>query len=282
VSAPVSFSILVDPPLDGARNMARDHALAASLPPGRAILRLYGWGSPTISFGRNEPAAEYAHLPGQRIDGRELAFVRRPTGGRAVLHDDELTYAVVLGVRSLGGVRKAYAAVNRALLLGMASLGVSAEVARGRYGRRASDSSPSLRPDAGPCFQHASPGEITVCGRKLVGSAQVRIGGAILQHGSILISRRARANPELEPLLAGATSLEELLGRRPSRDELIDACTRAFHAELAGAWPVVPPCDENFTGDARADRSEQPLRAHYASDEWTWRGARAAVAGSVT
>ena len=87
-SAALRWSILLDPPMDGARNMARDHALALGLCDGAAVLRVYRWASPTVSFGRTEPSAAFATL---RRSGRGFAFVRRPTGGRAVLHDRELT-----------------------------------------------------------------------------------------------------------------------------------------------------------------------------------------------
>src|SRR5687768_998585 len=87
--AELRWSILLDPAMDGARNMARDHALALALRSGDAVLRIYRWASATVSFGRNEPSAAFAPL---RRAGPGFAFVRRPTGGRAVLHDRELTY----------------------------------------------------------------------------------------------------------------------------------------------------------------------------------------------
>src|SRR5690606_17502269 len=100
------------------------------------------------------------------VASRAVDFVRRPTGGRAVLHDRELTYAVVVPHRALGGPRAAYRAINEALVMGLRALGVDASVSeRGRV----------LPPDAGPCFQVAAPGEVVADGRKLVGSAQARL-----------------------------------------------------------------------------------------------------------
>jgi hypothetical protein len=96
-----------------------------------------------------------------------------------VLHDRELTYAVVLPLRALGGLREAYAEVNRGLVEAVRSLGVAAEAAA--PGGRA------VAPDAGACFAAAAPGEVTVRGRKLVGSAQARMEGSLLQHGSLLL-----------------------------------------------------------------------------------------------
>src|SRR5690606_669373 len=104
----------------------------------------------------------------------------RPTGGREVLHDRELTYAVVVPLRAFGGLRALHRLVNGALVEALRSLGVAADLAP-PDGR-------ALRPDAGPCFGGPAEGEVTVGGRKLIGSAQVRVGGAVLQHGSLRLA----------------------------------------------------------------------------------------------
>ncbi len=157
--------------------MAVDHALATCLGPGEGVLRLYRWASPTASFGRNEPARGRYDLEAAQRAGIE--FVRRPTGGRAVLHDRELTYAVALPVTSGMSLRAVYRMVNEGLVKALGALGVPATMASAE-GR-------ALSPAAGPCFRRPSEGEVTVEGRKLVGSAQARIGSAILQHGSLLL-----------------------------------------------------------------------------------------------
>ncbi|HSR42176.1 MAG TPA: hypothetical protein VLL48_08395, partial [Longimicrobiales bacterium] len=158
--------------------MAADHALARDLPSDQAVLRLYGWSGPTLSLGRNEPArGRYDPDLARRLG---VALVRRPTGGRAVLHHREVTYAVAAPVAPFGGLRSAYRAINAALVRGLARLGVPAGLA-------GSDAAGGgLAPDAGACFRAPAPGEVVVGGRKLVGSAQVRFGGTLLQHGSIL------------------------------------------------------------------------------------------------
>ncbi|HKJ02543.1 MAG TPA: hypothetical protein VJ997_08815, partial [Longimicrobiales bacterium] len=196
--------ILDDEPRTGSRNMAVDHALARCLRAGEGVLRFYAWSRPTISFGRNEPAKGVYDPQAAAREG--LGLVRRPTGGRAVLHAGEVTYCAVLPVRALGGLRSAYVRINEGLVHGLRALGVAAEVSRGGA---------VVGPDAGPCFQVPAPGEVTLGGRKLVGSAQVRMGEAILQHGSLILdgdqAPLARVGGGLEDLTPPAT-LAAVLG----------------------------------------------------------------------
>ena len=102
--------------------MAVDHALAACLNPGEAVFRLYRWSRPTVSFGRNEPARGRYDLAAGRAAG--IDFVRRPTGGRAVLHDRALTYAAILPLTGPGGLSATYALTNRGLVQALWSVGV--------------------------------------------------------------------------------------------------------------------------------------------------------------
>lgn len=237
--------------------MALDHALAECLEPGRAVLRLYAWQPHTISFGRNEPAAGLYDRAAAEREG--LAFVRRPTGGRAVLHAHELTYAAVLPLRALGGVRAAYVRINEGLAAGLRALGVPAEVARGGA---------VLGPDAGPCFQHPTPGEVVVGGRKLVGSAQVRIGRAILQHGSVILRGDQSALGRLGGDRGGAVppaSVEDVLGRGVEAGEVARAIAESLRLALGGTWTE---------GDYRPDevgRADELEAVRYARDSWTWR-----------
>jgi lipoyl(octanoyl) transferase len=184
------WRLRIDEAASGALNMAVDHALARAVEEApstdTAILRLYRWSCPTISFGRNEPALGRFDVDGAKRAG--VDFVRRPTGGRAVLHDDELTYTVVLPVDAFGGLRRSYRIVNEALVAGLARLDVPAALA--------SPGGQALPPDAGPCFREPAAGEVvarpagTVNGaapapHKLAGSAQLRIGRTLLQHGAL-------------------------------------------------------------------------------------------------
>lgn len=260
--------------------MAVDHALAACLRPGEAVFRIYRWSCPTVSFGRNEPARDRYDPAAGRDAGFE--FVRRPTGGRAVLHDRELTYAAILPLTTRRGLRATYGLINRGLVEALRSLGVPAAMAAG--GRR------PVGLDSGPCFDEPAPGEVMVAGRKLVGSAQARLEGAILQHGSLLMG------PGQERLLAlgsalGSTftgsrmgghdrvpdgvphrngrskapiSLEEILGQAPPWYDLVEAVISGLSSVAGGDWHR---CE--LTETERVKSME--LTERYASAEWTWR-----------
>jgi lipoate-protein ligase A len=241
-----------------------DHALAACSSPGEGVLRIYRWSGPTVSFGRNEPARGRYDPAKARNAGFE--FVRRPTGGRAVLHDEELTYAAVLPLAKRG-LRATYALINRGLVRGLRSLGVPATMAEGDRLQAPLDS--------GPCFDEPSTGEVTVRGRKLVGSAQARIEGAILQHGSLLISAGQQRLLGLDPSsgelsqresspFPTATCLEEVLGQAPPWTDLVDAVVSGVKGVAEGDW---------HRGElTEAERLKSvALTEQYASAEWTWR-----------
>lgn len=274
---------------DGPTNMAIDQALLQSVAAGGTpVLRLYRWAPPTLSFGRNQPARglyDTASAAGRGID-----FVRRPTGGQAVLHDDELTYAVVAPVAVVGRPRTAYRRINEALVSGLRGLGVAAGAvadAGDLTGRGGSASSPPAaggRSWAEACFQRPERGEVVVGGRKLVGSAQRTESRTILQHGSILLG--GTQAPAEELLLEGAgargragvaavggvgrggvpgwTTLEAELGRRPSLEELVEAVVGGFTAVLGTslARSTLASAESSAVGH---------LRSRFTSGGWTWR-----------
>lgn len=168
---------------DGATNMAVDEAILEGVDRGSSppTIRVYAWRPPTVSIGHSQKASVELDL---EVCGRRgFGVVRRPTGGRAVLHAGELTYSVVgrSGEPPLGGtIAESYEAIADGLLLGLEQLGVCAELA-------AVATAPRSRGDvAPPCFVSAGRFEIVVAGRKLIGSAQRRLGSAVLQHGSLL------------------------------------------------------------------------------------------------
>jgi lipoate-protein ligase A len=177
---------------------------------GEPFLRLYRWDPPCLSLGRNEPAIE---RPG-------IATVRRPTGGRSVWHEHEVTYAVAAPLALFGRLRSAYCAIHERLATALRSLGVDARLAEDRPISRLSDRAPS-------CFATTVGGEILIHGRKVAGSAQVRRGGAFLQHGSILLEGLTSDN---------ATTLRQALGRVVTFEEVTDAILAAW-GDLA---PLAP------------------------------------------
>lgn len=174
------WTLLLDEARPGWLNMATDAALLDGAErEGRAFLRLYRWEPACLSFGRHEPATR--RYDRARIEALGLDTVRRPTGGRAVWHARELTYALAAKLgsdSSFRSLRSAYHTIHRLLADALTSLGVPAVLAADR---------PVPGPSAGPCFAAPVGGEVLVHGRKVIGSAQVRQGEAFLQHGSLLL-----------------------------------------------------------------------------------------------
>ena len=274
------WQICDDGAQDGALNMARDHALAVSAVPGRALLRFYGWLEPTLSFGRNEPAK--GRWQTDRLRGEGFSIVRRPTGGRAVLHRRELTYAVVVHRADVQGARDLYQRINRGLARALQTLGVPAVVAEmgstatsaaDDYGLTPASDVRVLPVDAGPCFEAPAPGEVTVMGRKLVGSAQARIEQGFLQHGSILLHDDQGL---LEPFRstdeatvesgAGGIALSELLTRVPGRPALVQVFCDGIRTEFeVESWSHVG------TLPGAGGIMEAEWLRHYQSEAWTWR-----------
>ena len=237
------WRILVDPPSSGSTNMAVDHALAACLSPGEAVLRIYRWSGPTVSFGRNEPAHDrYGPALGRDAG---IEFVRRPTGGRAVLHDRELTYAAVLPGPSRGGLKAAYGLINRGLVEALSSLGVPAQMAAGR--------GPPAGPDSGPCFDEPAPGEVTVAGRKLVGSAQARLEGALLQREP----RIPREGVRMAHMKMWADPSKAIRALGLPQSSLHDALTRAVAWYAMHGYAPVPA---SAIRQARRGRSRRQPR----------------------
>jgi lipoate-protein ligase A len=253
-----AWRLLDTPPADGAWNMALDEALAESVREGGApVLRFYRWSPPCLSLGRNQPAD--GRYDPEALRARGLDVVRRPTGGRAVLHDRELTYSVAVPDGVLGPPRAAYSAVNRALVAGLRRLGVDAST-QGETGRRAP------LPSLAPCFAEPVEGEVVAGGRKLVGSAQRRLDGVILQHGSLPVEDDQSTVADLlrEPAGADApAALAPLLGRAPEWSELVEALAAGWREALGVALARGDP-----TGAERGRAGV--LRRHYASPAWTW------------
>lgn len=254
------WRLLDTPPAPGAWNMAVDDALAESVRAGGPpVLRVYRWNPPCLSLGRNQPTDGYDR---EEIARRGLDVVRRPTGGRAVLHHRELTYSVAAREGELGGPRQAYAAINRALVAGLRRLGVPAHLQPAGTER-------APLPSLAPCFEQPVEGEVTAAGRKLVGSAQRTERGVMLQHGSLPIEddqsavaallRADARGPAPEP----PATLADLLGAAPTWDALVDA--------LAAGWAetlCVALRRDDVTGEE--ERGAEGFRVRYEDPAWTW------------
>jgi lipoate-protein ligase A len=215
---------------DGVFNMAVDETLLAHPGP-RPVLRLYSWDPPAISLGHAQDPSREVDVEKCRVAGLDL--VRRPTGGRAVLHWDELTYSIICRQddAALGGCTEdTYCRIGHCLVEGLRGLGVAAELER----TRPRPVSPRSAGIAAPCFSSTARWEVKYKGRKLVGSAQRRTRGAILQHGSLPLGAHYRRLPEflpeamqhLRPLMArqleqGSIHLRACMGREVEWGELV-------------------------------------------------------------
>ena len=202
--------------------MALDHALLhRARETGETVLRVYGWSAPVLSLGRNQRAR--GMYDESALASRSLEVVRRPTGGRALLHHREITYSVTAPYHGEMSVASVYRRTNLLLINALHSLGVPAEIAA------PVTRAPGLT--AAPCFAEPSAGEIVFHGRKLAGSAQWCDDGALLQHGSVLIEddQREIASLMRQPMPSPPppATLHEAMGRVPTIAEFADAI---FHA----------------------------------------------------
>jgi len=251
--------VIVDRPRSGPQNMAIDAAfLRAAETDGLRTLRLYAWDPPTLSFGRNEPALK--RYDRNAIAARALAVVRRPTGGRAVWHDREVTYAVAAPADTFGSLRATYREIHAMLADALASLGAHVLLAADR---------PPAGVGAGACFASAAGGEVMAAtGGKVVGSAQVRGDGAFLQHGSVLL---AAGQDVVAAVTCGAadppsaTGLVDLLPPNRATWAEVSAAIQATAAQRWGACDTagaLPPQVRAWAAD---------LVPHFSDAAWTWR-----------
>jgi len=232
---------------------------------GAPTLRLYGWHPPCLTIGYFQPAARDVDLERCRAEG--IPVVRRPTGGRAILHEAEVTFSLVASPQPQGPISQSYEKAARALVAALAILGVAAEVAgpRGRQGN-------SLR--TGACFDSTFGHEVTIAGRKVAGIAQARRRGAVLCQGTLLLDldaprlfRLLRVPPEqrqqvIRQFQGRVVSLGEALGRPLPWAEAATALARGFaqalEAELAPG--ALTPEEEAL--------ARRLLREKYTSPAW--------------
>ena len=250
------WKLIIDGARDGGSNMSIDASLLEEVeasPEPRTIVRFYGWQTPTISLGRNQKIDRALDTGYCRDNGIDI--VHRPTGGRAVLHDDELTYAVISSDSNVFGdtIYGNYKRVSEALCLGYNRLGVPAVLApdtrkvadlsaeaQARQGAASSREAQARQGAASnddmdlPCFLSTSRYELMVSGRKIVGSAQRRVRRSFLQHGSMPITcdrdalARATRMADAASLETEMAGVAEFLPERPTLEQLRGAFIRAF------------------------------------------------------
>lgn len=268
------WRIIRTPAASGAWNMALDeailqHAAQRKVPP---TLRLFAWDPPCLSLGLAQPASD---VDFSALQARGWEVVRRPTGGRAILHTDELTYSVTAPADEdavAGGVLESYRRLAAALVSALERLELAATADR-QYALP-----PGATPNGAVCFEVPSNYEITVNGKKLIGSAQARRMGGVLQHGSLpLVGDLTRITQALvfptendrqiaaRRLLDHATNAEMVLDHPVSWEQAASAFEEAFAGELQVTLVESQPLP------GECELAAELMATKYAHPDWTYR-----------
>lgn len=268
-----AWRVILTPPGSGAWNMAVDEAILESVSRRQSLptLRLYAWAPACLSLGLAQP---YRDVDVDALTRLAWDVVRRPTGGRAILHVDELTYSVTAPLdepRVAGGVMESYRRLSQALVAALVKIGLSAQADK-EY-----QLSGDTKPGGAVCFEVPSNYEITVQGRKLVGSAQARRKEGVLQHGTLPLSGdltrivRVLAYPDestreqaAQRLLAHAVNAE-MLGFNVSWENAAAAFCAGFEEalDLKLVKEGISPTEQQ--------RAEALMEEKYANPAWTER-----------
>lgn len=268
-----TWRLITDDSQVGAWNMAVDEALLGSVADGASgpVLRLYRWSPACLSLGRAQ-SIDDIDMP--RLAERGWDIVRRPTGGRAILHQNELTYAVIAAEDHplmRGGVLESYRRISSCLVRGLEHLAIQATV-------QVPDPVPDGARKNPICFEVPSAYEISVAGLKIIGSAQVRKRKTVLQHGSLPLagdlgricdvlsypdeSSRLTAK---ETLLQRAATLEQVLGKRVAWELAAHAMILGFEE---GLKVVLTP---SRLSEAEQKQARTLLESRYQDLSWTTR-----------
>lgn len=233
-------------------------------------LRLYAWEPACLSLGHSQP---FGDVDAARLQAHGWDVVRRATGGRAILHTDELTYSVAGSDQEsvlAGGVLESYNRIAQALALAVMNLGLPVEM---KEGKSVDQTTPNP-----VCFEVPSTYEITVNGKKLIGSAQARKKEGVLQHGSLPLTgdltricqalvfetEDARENAA-QRLLSRATTVESALGRAVTWAMAAEAFINAFESQLGICL------EEGELSESETKRAEELVREKYDHLSWTQR-----------
>lgn len=268
------WRLLITPPARGAWNMAVDEAILEHIGLNDSLptLRLYRWKPACLSLGH---AQLFSDVDVDRLNTRGWEVVRRPTGGRAILHTDELTYSVIAPndePNVAGTVLESYNRLAQALLLAVKMLELPVEMKEVDHASSGTNTPNPI------CFEVPSTYEITVDGKKLIGSAQARKKEGVLQHGSLpLTGDLARICQALvfesdsaredaaKRLLARAATVESALGRAVSWEDAAQAFIHAFEVQLGLSLK------RGELSESESKRAEELVKEKYDHRSWTQR-----------
>lgn len=270
------WRLLIHGPAGGSWNMAVDQFLLESASPDTfgGVLRFYGWNRPTLSFGYLQRVKRTVDR--QFCDQHGIGVVRRPTGGRAVLHHQEITYSVVATTGGFPGgasITESYRVISEGLCRGLNLAGIAAEVSRPALPERPTAGEVAEGPrSSNPCFSSISRYELTFQGRKLLGSSQRRMGDRFLQHGSLPVV------PHWDMLLGATgqaisgssgektyTSLGEAAGiDEQGIDRLVPQLAEGMARRLDVELQDLPLSEEESAGVARLEHDR------FGTDQWNF------------
>lgn len=268
-----TWRLLHTPPASGAWNMAVDESILEHIQRGESLpaLRLYAWDPPCLSLGHAQP---FADVDMERVKSHGWEVVRRLTGGRAILHTDELTYSVTGSASEpilSGSILESYNRIARALLFAVRELGLPVEMKE----HITEPATLNLNP---VCFEVPSTYEITVDGKKLIGSAQARRKEGVLQHGSLPLTgdltricqalvfkdESARENAA-QRLLARATTVESVTGVKTDWEKAAQTFVKGFESQLGIRF------QRGELSRSESERAEELVKEKYANPIWTER-----------
>ena len=269
----MKWRFLIDGKLSPAKNMAMDEAIFECVQEGRSLptIRFYNWEPSTVSCGYNQEVAKEIDLVALRK--QDFGFVRRPTGGRVVLHDNEVTYAVIGPAegRLSGNVTESYSEISKALAKGLELMGINVDFEKGNL------SSEHQRQTANPCFASSSRYELSYQRKKIVGSAQVRKNNCLLQHGSILLnynqSKLVQIIPDLTDdqkdrmanyLKRKTIAINEVLKVPKNYDETVNFLMKGFEEKWIMDNFIIHENLETYELEA----AERLRLTKYLTDEW--------------
>lgn len=269
----MNWRILQTGKRSAAENMAIDEAILEAVIAGKAdpTIRFYDWEPSTASCGYNQSVNNEVDFEALQKFG--FGFIRRPTGGRLVLHDREITYSIITPItdRFAGNVTQAYSVISSALAVGLREMGVDVELEKGSL------DSQHQREAANPCFSSSSKYELKCKDKKIVGSAQVRRENVLLQHGSILLNNDQSQVAYLLPRLTDIQKdkLAKFLQRKTITINSVletsvsyEQAVRCLESGFRKSWSSDIFSNHNDLTQYEIEFSAHLVSTKYLTDEW--------------